>query len=221
MKFSEAYIHDSSKHRDYFEIYDEILSDNRIDRFEKLNILEIGVDTGHGLRALKTYFPNSKIVGVDILPECKNHEEENIEVLIGSQVDSAILNTLKERKFDLIIDDGSHKNEHVFPTFNELFPSLNTEKIGLYIVEDVHTSYWPYYNGGYKREGSTIENFKNLIDHQHLWCIRDPIDCHIPPYPGTNINETYYEKWVKYIQSYENITVVKKRKTEARCSKPI
>ena len=105
MKFSEAYTEHSSKHRDYFEIYDEIISDNRIDRFEKLNILEIGVAEGHGLRALKTYFPNSKIVGVDIVRECKKNEEENIEVIVGSQVDPNILNILKERKFDLIIDD--------------------------------------------------------------------------------------------------------------------
>ena len=98
----------------------------------ELNILEIGVAEGHGLRALKTYFPNSKIVGVDIVRECKKNEEENIEVIVGSQVDPNILNILKERKFDLIIDDGSHKNEHVFLTFNELFPSLNMEKIGLY-----------------------------------------------------------------------------------------
>ena len=58
MKFSEAYLEHSSKHRDYFEIYDEIICDNKIDRFDELKILEIGVDTGHGVRALKTYFLN-------------------------------------------------------------------------------------------------------------------------------------------------------------------
>lgn len=221
MLFSQAYTEHSSKHRDYFEIYDEIISDNKINRFENLNILEIGVDTGHGLRALKKYFPNSKIVGLDIVSECKKHEEENIEVIIGSQANPNVLNILKKRQFDLIIDDGSHDNTHVFFTFIHLFPSLNMEKIGLYIVEDTHTSYWPYYNGGYNKKGTTIENFKELIDQQHLWCIRDPIDCHKPPYPGKNIDKTYYEKWVKYIQFYENIIVIKKRKTEARCSKPI
>ena len=41
MKFSKAYTEHSSKHCDYFEIYDEIISDNRIDRFEKLNIIVI------------------------------------------------------------------------------------------------------------------------------------------------------------------------------------
>ena len=65
-------------------------------------------------------------------------------------------------------------------------------------------------------------NLRNiLIDHQNLWCIRNPRKCHRPPYFGAKINETYYEKWLEFIQFYENIIVIKKRKTPARCSKPI
>jgi hypothetical protein len=220
-KFSEYYVEHSSKHRDYFPVYDEIINNNTIDRTGKYKILEIGVDTGHGVRALKKYFPNSLIYGLDILEECKIHEEENIHIIIGSQVDETILQQLSEIKFDLIIDDGSHDNNHVFKTFNKLFTSLNSSNIGLYIVEDVHTSYWPYYNGGYKKPHTTVELFKNLIDNQHAWCIRDPISCHNPPYNGHFLPSSYYEKWLKYIQFYENIIVIKKRFIEARCSKPI
>jgi hypothetical protein len=221
MLFEDAYIQKTSKPRDYFPIYNEIF--NNIDRLDKYNILEIGIDTGCGLNALKNYFPNSIIYGLDIISSCKQHEniENDIHVLIGSQVDDHILNILFDVKFDLIIDDGSHNNEHVFYTFHKLFPSLNHSKIGLYIVEDTHTSYWPYYNGGYKKNNSTIELFKNIIDFQHAWCIRDKIDCHIPPYSGFNFSNSYYESWVKYIQFYENIIVIKKRQFEARCSKPI
>lgn len=219
MQFSEAYVEHSSKHKDYFPIYDNIFSN--IDRKKSYKILEIGVDIGSGVRALKTFFPNSQIYGLDIKRECKKHEEENINIIIGSQVDDNILENLSNIEFDLIIDDGSHHNNHVYYTFEKLFKSLNTEKVGLYVVEDIHTAYWPYYGGGYKDRKSTIEKFKNLIDHQNLWCIRDPIKCHRPPYPGKKINETYYEKWLEFIQFYENIIVIKKRKTPARCSKPI
>ena len=221
MKFSDAYTEHSSKHRDYFSIYDEILNDNNIDRFGIYNILEIGVDTGHGLRALKKYFPNSKIYGLDILKDCKKHQEENIEVIIGSQVDENILKKLSEYKFDLIIDDGSHLNDHVYTTFDYLFKYLKADKIGLYIVEDIHTSYWPYYKGGLKKETSTVEQFKNLIDYQNAWAARDPIVNHIYTYQGIDIEKTYYEEWLKYIQFYENIIVIKKRNDKARCSKPI
>lgn len=220
-KFSDSYTEHSSKHRDYFPIYDEIFSENNIDREKDYKILEIGVDIGSGVRALKDYFPNSKVFGLDIVKECKKHEEERIEVIIGSQIDNQILEKLKLEKFDIIIDDGSHHNDHVFYTFEKLFPSLSNEKVGLYIVEDVHTSYWPYYGGGLKKENSTMEKFKNLIDQQHGWCVRDRIKCHTPPYNGIRFEKTYFEEWLKFIQFYENIIVLKKRKNKARCSKPI
>ena len=128
---------------------------------------------------------------------------------------------MQQKNFDLIIDDGSHHNNHVFATFNELFKSLNNSDIGLYIIEDIHTSYWPYYGGGFKNKNATIEKLKNLIDMQNAWCIRDPISCHTPPYPGIQIQKTYYEEWVHFIQFYENIVVLKKKQSSARCSKPI
>mgnify|MGYP001405960813 FL=1 len=221
MQFSDAYTEHSSKHRDYFPIYDNIFSNNGIDREKSYKILEIGVDIGSGVRALKKYFPNSEIYGLDIKEECKKHEEENINIIIGSQVSKDILEELSKKEFDIIIDDGSHHNNHVFKTFEYLFKSLNTNNVGLYIVEDIHTSYWPYYGGGYKNPNSSIEKFKNLIDQQNLWCIRDPISCHIPPYKGVDVEKTYCEKWLEFIQFYENIIVIKKRKKEARCSKPI
>ena len=219
-KFSDSYIEKSCKPSDYFPIYDKIFANNNIDRLSKYTILEIGVSLGCGLRALKKHFPNSLIVGLDILPNCKQYEEENIEIIIGSQIDRRIHFELNKYKFDIIIDDGSHLNNDVYYTFEKLFPSLNINT-GLYIIEDIHTSYWPYYNGGYKKPDSTIEKFKNLIDYQNAWCIRDPIDCHIPPYKGTDFTKTYYEEWLEFIQFYENIIVIKKRESIARCSKPI
>lgn len=221
LKLETIYTEHSSKHRDYFSIYDEIFLNNNIDRLNDYKILEIGVDLGAGLRALKQFFPNSHIVGLDINTNCKQYEEDNIEIIIGSQIDNNILEQLSTYKFDIIIDDGSHDNNHVFYTFNYLFKTLNTEKVGLYIIEDIHTSYWPYYNGGYKDSNSTIEKLKNLIDMLHAWCIRDPINCHNPPYNGAIVNKTYYEEWMRFIQFYENIVVIKKRKDKARCSKPI
>jgi hypothetical protein len=47
--------------------------------------------------------------------------------------------------FDIIIDDGSHVNEHVITTFEYLLPILNNE--GLYVIEDTQTAYWPEYGG--------------------------------------------------------------------------
>ena len=46
----------------------------------------------------------------------------------------------KEGPFDIIIDDGSHLSLHQIGTFEALYGSLKTA--GLYIIEDVQTSYW-------------------------------------------------------------------------------
>jgi hypothetical protein len=40
-------------------------------------------------------------------------------------------------------------------------------------MEDLHTSYWPKYDGGYKRPGTFIEYAKDLIDQQHAWHSRE------------------------------------------------
>jgi hypothetical protein len=65
-------------------------------------------------------------------------------------------------KFDIIIDDGSHIMDHQIVTLNRLFKHLNDG--GIYIIEDVCTSYWSNYGGGFKKQTSFIEYVKNLID---------------------------------------------------------
>lgn len=123
---------------DFFDIYDKYffsIKDN------KINILEIGVLEGDSLRVWKKYFKNANIYGLDVNPECKKHEEEKINIEIGSQNDIGILQKIinKVKNFDIIIDDGSHVNKYTINTFNFLFPFLKSG--GLYIIEDLHCCY--------------------------------------------------------------------------------
>ena len=53
---------------------------------------------------------------------------------------------------DVIIDDGSHIGEHVCTTFEALFPSMAAG--GVYVIEDLHTSYWPSYGGARRPAGT-------------------------------------------------------------------
>ena len=46
---------------------------------------------------------------------------------------------------DIVIDDGSHINQHVIESFQILFPHLSRR--GFYWIEDLHTSYWPRWGG--------------------------------------------------------------------------
>lgn len=108
-------------------------------RDKPITYLEIGVFNGGSLRAMREAFPNAvRIVGLDINPGCKVHEDrrKNIFVEIGSATDSAFVEQIMRKygPFDLILDDGSHVNTDVFRTFELLFPTL--KDVGLYVVED-------------------------------------------------------------------------------------
>lgn len=107
-----------------------------------------------------------KVYGIDIDPKCKTLEEEDIEIFIGSQEDRSFLQEVKEKigKVDILIDDGGHTMSQQIVTFEELYDIVDDN--GIYLCEDLHTSYMENYGGKYK--GKTfIEYSKNLIDYLH------------------------------------------------------
>lgn len=128
-------------------------------RDEPLKILEIGVLDGASLRMWEEYFPNAEIHGIDINPDCKVVADDRITIHIGSQSDKDFLDGIGI-DFDIVIDDGSHQVADQIFTFKCLWP--NTKMV--YVVEDAYTSYLPHYGGGYRRTGTAIEFFKDLVD---------------------------------------------------------
>ena len=59
----------------------------------------------------KHYFGNqTQVFGLDINPDCRQLEEDQIKILIGDQCDRGFLESLKEQlpRIDVLIDDGSH-----------------------------------------------------------------------------------------------------------------
>lgn len=149
----------------YFDIYERHFAEFR-DR--PITLLEIGVHGGGSLEMWRDYFhPDSQIVGIDINPACAAHAHDNIDVHIGSQDDPALLASLVEKygEFDIIVDDGSHMNAHMVASFEALYPSVKQR--GVYMVEDMHTSYLPKYDGGLQRRGTFAEFVKDRIDELH------------------------------------------------------
>jgi cephalosporin hydroxylase len=104
------------------------------------------------------------IVGIDINPECKQHEEPGIHVRIGDQSDPKFLQSLLDEfgAPDIVIDDGSHQMQHLLASFQFLYPRI--AKNGLYIAEDLHTCYWPEYGGGVNQPDSFVNVSKALVD---------------------------------------------------------
>jgi hypothetical protein len=126
--------------------------------------MEIGVLNGQSVKTWKDYFYRSDIIGIDINPDCKQYEDDKIRIEIGSQDDGEFLQSVKEKYglFDIILDDGSHMNNHVIYSFEHLFDSIKSG--GLYIVEDCATSYWEDWGGGFRKETTMMEYFKRLCD---------------------------------------------------------
>lgn len=146
----------------YFDIYETYFSKFR---GKEIVILEIGVSHGGSLQMWKHYFGDKvKIYGLDINPECKKFEEENIKIFTGSQSDRSFLRSMLAQipPIDILIDDGGHNMQQQIITFEEAFGQVKKE--GIYLCEDLHSSYWLNYGGGHKRRGTFIEYCKNFID---------------------------------------------------------
>ena len=159
---ANSYGTDKSYHlHNYCVKYEKYLPFNR---YDELKIMEIGVLRGESLRTWRDYFYRSEIIGIDILPECKKYEGNRISVEIGSQIDEDFLSEVSKKhgQFNMILDDGSHMTSHQIFSFEHLFNSIKSG--GVYVIEDSCTSYWDDYEGGYLKEGSTMEYFKKLTD---------------------------------------------------------
>jgi Methyltransferase domain len=151
-----------SKWKHYFPIYERHFS-----RFVNTDVvlLEIGVYEGGSLQLWKRYFgPHARIIGIDINPACSSFEEDQINIRIGDQADSTFLAAVCDEfgPPDIVLDDGSHRMQDITRSFACLYPRLT--KNGIYLVEDLHTAYWPEYDGGLERPGTFIELCKHLID---------------------------------------------------------
>ncbi|MBJ6135500.1 class I SAM-dependent methyltransferase [Ochrobactrum sp. Q0168] len=181
----------------YFDIYE-----HHFDRFRDKapTIIEIGVFGGGSLAMWKDYFGlGAKIIGIDIDPTCKEHEQPGIEIFIGSQDDPAILDLIlsKHPDIDMVLDDGSHQMRHMITSFQYLYPRISPR--GCYMVEDTHTCYWDEYEGGLKRPGSFMEFVKDRLDDINAFHAREAI---LP---------SEFTKTTQSITTYDSIVVFEKR----------
>ena len=178
-------------------------------RQEPITLLEIGIGGygdpeagGASLRMWRDYFPNAQIVGLDYYDKSP-HAGERIRVYKGSQADPvAIARMLNDFPggFDVIIDDGSHQNEHVIASLYMLWQYVKPE--GWYIVEDLQTAYWPNHGGRISDLNSpqtSMGVLKSLVDALN-WEER-----HQPTYQPSSFDTT-----LTGLHFYHNLAFLKK-----------
>lgn len=144
---------------DYAELYDKFLVNKKINK-----LLEIGVSFGSSIKMWDEYFNGlCEIYGIDINEKRFKKENlinENVKILIGNQNSTSFLEkNFKNKIFDLIIDDGSHRMKDQQISFKYLFHKLN--KNGIYVIEDLHTSKDSNFFDK-NPETTTLELLKNL-----------------------------------------------------------
>ncbi len=177
-------------------------------RHRQVNVLEIGVGGydnssagGASLRMWKEYFPQGSIFAIDIHDK-SSVQEDRIQIFRGSQDDDGFLKKVagKIGRLDLIVDDGSHMNQHVISSFLTLFPLLADD--GIYVVEDTHTNYWPDYGGTSEEmnhEGQMLAFLKRLTDGlNHEECLL----------PGREPD--YFDRHITSIHFYHNLVFIYK-----------
>lgn len=175
---------------------------------KRLNLLEIGVGGGESLRMWKAYFRKSRIVGIDLYDKtcfCENR----IDIRQCDQTDSELLHRLSNEfgDFDIVIDDGSHLNEHVITTFRVLFPLLRPS--GIYVVEDTQTAYWPTWGGGTESPQNSMAFFKNLADGLN----------HVE-YPVVDYKPNYFDLHIVEIAFFHNLIFICKGTNDEKTNAP-
>lgn len=105
---------------------------------------------GGSLRSWRDYFPNARIIGIDVQPDTQ-FSEERIRTHLCDSTDAAAVRRLTAEvdlhDIDVVIDDGSHRAVDQLATLQNFFHLLGPN--GLYVIEDI--------------AGNGIFNFKEQI----------------------------------------------------------
>lgn len=145
-------------------------------RSQPIRFLEIGVAKGGSLEMWRSYFGDQALIyGIDIDPACAQFDGAAANVRIGSQADPSFLNAVVDEMggVDVVLDDGSHKMDHIRTSLRTLFPRLALG--GLYMIEDLQTSYWRKFGGGYGKDANFFNAVRSMIDDMHHWYHDKPV----------------------------------------------
>ena len=168
----EAGTDKSSQFHDYMAIYADYFA-----KFQDkpIKFLEIGILFGNSVKVWEKYFPLAELHFID---KDTNNPNRYISSRAAyhflDQADSQAIQQFIAQvggNFDLIIDDGGHTMNQQITSFMELFPALKSG--GIYVIEDLHTSYWKQWGGGGTNlepkpcNQSTTEFLKKLIDEMN------------------------------------------------------
>jgi len=181
-------------------------------RDRPIKLLEIGVKDGESLRMWKDYLHKDSIVyGMEINPiPLDEFKQDGIHLLFGDQTDIDFLAYVRQHgPFDIIIDDGGHTMFQMRSSFEYLF-RYSMASGGLYIIEDLGTSYWYRWSGGIEKKGTMMEYLKERVDgiNHRFWKGNRKDYIPIPEY--ATVDPDVFDETITSIQFGKGIAFVTK-----------
>jgi hypothetical protein len=147
-------------------------------RDKTISLFEIGIQNGGSLEVWSKYFPRAKVfVGCDIDKKYSKltFQDPRINLVVGDANQQKIQKeVIQKGPFDIVIDDGSHRSGDIIKSFVNYFPHLAEN--GVYVIEDLHCSYWEHFEGGLFAPYSSMTFFKqltDLINYEHWGVSKD------------------------------------------------
>ncbi len=187
-------------------------------RNEPLKFLEIGIQSGYSVKLWEEYFPKAELHFIDIARDRIKYHSQRSEYHFVDQTNNIGLQTLMESlggQFDIIIDDGGHTMDQQMISFESLFPYVKSG--GMYIIEDLHTSYWKQYggNGSFKAPlagpGTCVNFLQNLVDDlNYSAAVTRNANSNRNP-PSLKARLSYYQDNIEALYFYKSMCFVIKK----------
>ncbi len=194
----------STRYHGYLPVYAQALEHLREETF---TLIEVGVFQGSSAQMWADYFPNARIVGVDVNPECRQYESDRITIRIGDQGNREFLGSLVADVDPLVvIDDGSHQWRHQIVTFEELFPAVAPG--GVYICEDIHTSFGRY--------AQTYSRGHDLSAYDYLLQLARPLVAGVMAEAPPDPIEKLFRDTVESVVLLKHAVIIRKRPDTGR-----
>lgn len=205
----------SSAFHNYTEVYSQYLAPLKN---KPVKFLEIGIFKGNSVKLWESYFPRAELHFIDINPDRIEYHSSRSQYHFLSQSDAKALKLFGKQvggNFDVIIDDGGHTMKQQIISFKNLFHLVKSG--GLYIIEDLHTSYWSNHGGKGDKEhpkagqGTAIAFFKNLVDDLNY--VGAATGCADFDHSPASLRETLstYQSDIYSIHFYSSVCIIIKR----------
>lgn len=211
----EAGADKSSAFHNYTRIYAKYFDSLRND---PIKFLEIGIYKGSSVKLWESYFSKAELHFVDINPGFIEYYSDRSHYHFFDQKDANKLTDfgkLTGGDFDIIIDDGGHRMEEQITSFEVLFHYVKSG--GMYIIEDLHTSYWRGYGGkGYigkplSGPGTCVYFLQHLIDDLNYTAGVN--ECADPNKVSLELKKrlNYYQDKIESIHFYKSLCIIIKK----------